>query len=72
VTAVACSMFQGKEIHPSGVSRRAELIGERASSEVGPAGLTMGWRIQGLGRAPCGEPGSWPPFVSSSVFAKLR
>jgi hypothetical protein len=29
-----------------------ELIGERASSEVGLAGLTMGQHGQGLGRAP--------------------
>jgi hypothetical protein len=35
---------------------------------VGPAVLTMGWRSQGLDRAPCGEPGSWPPSVSSSVL----
>jgi hypothetical protein len=45
-------MFCGKEIRPLGFSRRGDFIGERASSEVGPAGLTMGWRGQGLGRAP--------------------
>jgi hypothetical protein len=45
-------MFRRKEIRPLGFSRRGELIGERASSEVGPAGLTMGQRGQGLGRSP--------------------
>jgi hypothetical protein len=65
-------MFLGKAIRPLGFSRRGDFIGERASSEVGPAGLTMGRRGQGLGRAPGGEPGSWPTSVSSSVFAKLR
>jgi hypothetical protein len=49
-----------KEICPLGFSHRGDFIGERASSEVGPAGLTMGWRGQGLGRPPSGEPGSWP------------
>jgi hypothetical protein len=48
----ACSMFHGKEIHPLGFSRRGELIGKRAASGGGPPGLTMGWRGQGLGRAP--------------------
>jgi hypothetical protein len=37
MTAVACSMFQGKAIRPLGFSRRGDFIGERASSEVGPA-----------------------------------
>jgi hypothetical protein len=50
--ATACSMFREKEICPLGFSHRGELIGERASSEVGPAGLTIGRRGQGLGRAP--------------------
>jgi hypothetical protein len=50
--AAACSMFREKEIRPLGFSRRGELIGERASSEVGPTGLTIGRRGQGLGRAP--------------------
>jgi hypothetical protein len=45
-------MFRGKEICPLGFSRLGELIGERASSEVGPASLTMGRRGHGLGRAP--------------------
>jgi hypothetical protein len=45
-------MFRGKEIRPLGFSHRGELIGERASSEVGPVGLTMGRCGQGLGRAP--------------------
>jgi hypothetical protein len=51
-TATACSMFHGKEIRPLGFSHRGELIGERASSEMWPAGLIMGRRGQGLGRAP--------------------
>jgi hypothetical protein len=55
-------MFHGKAICPLGFSRRGELIGKRASSEVGPAGLTMGRRGQGLGRTPCGELGSWAPL----------
>jgi hypothetical protein len=33
-------MFREKEIRPLGFSRRGELIGETASSEVGPGGLT--------------------------------
>jgi hypothetical protein len=45
-------MFQGKTIRPLGFSYRGDFIGERASSEVGPASLTMGWRGQGLGCAP--------------------
>jgi hypothetical protein len=45
-------MFQGEAIRPLGFFRRGDFIGERASSEVGPSGLTMGWRGQGLGRAP--------------------
>jgi hypothetical protein len=48
----ACSMFREKEIRPLGFSRRGELIGERASSEVGPPSLTIGRRRQGLGHAP--------------------
>jgi hypothetical protein len=52
LTAVACSMFHKKEIRPLGFSRRGELIGERASSEVGPADLTTGRRGQGLGPTP--------------------
>jgi hypothetical protein len=52
MTAAACSMFHGKDIRPLGFSRRGDFIGERASSEVVPAGLTIGWRGQGLGRAP--------------------
>jgi hypothetical protein len=51
-TAVACSMFRGKEIRTLGFSHRGELIGERASLEVGPAGLTTGRHGLGLGRAP--------------------
>jgi hypothetical protein len=49
------------------------FIGGEASSEVGPGGLTMGGRGQGLGRAPpvvILAPA--PPSVSSSVFAKLQ
>jgi hypothetical protein len=65
-------MFRGKEICPLGFSRRGVFIGEMASSEVGLGGLTIDGCGQGLGRPPGGEPGSWPPSVSSSVFAKLR
>jgi hypothetical protein len=39
-TAPACSMFCGKAIRPLGFSYRGDFIGERASSEVGPA---PGW-----------------------------
>jgi hypothetical protein len=45
-------MFRQKEIRPLGFSRRGDFIGERASSEVGPVGLTNGRRGKGLGRAP--------------------
>jgi hypothetical protein len=61
-TAAAYSIFRGKEIRPLGFSRRGELIGERASSEVGPAGLTMGQRRQGLGRAPLWRAWLLPPL----------
>jgi hypothetical protein len=70
--AAACSMFRGKAICPLGFSHRGDFIGERASSEVGPGGLTIGGRGQGVGRAPGGEAGPWPPSVSSLVFVKLR
>jgi hypothetical protein len=51
-------MFLGKAIHPLGFSRRGVFIGKGASSGVGPGGLTMGGRVQGLGHAPlwCGQP----------------
>jgi hypothetical protein len=55
-------MFHGKEIHPLGFSRRGELIGERASSEVGPAVLTIGRRGQGLGCAPWWSAWLLPPL----------
>jgi hypothetical protein len=48
----ACSMFRGKVIRPLGFSRRGDFIGEGAASEVGPGGLTIGGRDQGLGRTP--------------------
>jgi hypothetical protein len=51
-TAVACSMFHGKEIRPLGFSHRGDFIGEGAASEVGPGGVTTGRHGQGLGRAP--------------------
>jgi hypothetical protein len=54
MTAVACSMFREKAIHPLGFSRRGELIGERAESGGGPAGLTPWWRGPGVGRATLG------------------
>jgi hypothetical protein len=72
VTAAAFSMFRGKEIRPLDFSCRGDFIGEGAASGGGPGGLTIGGRGQGLGRAPGGEAGPWPPSVSSSVFAKLR
>jgi hypothetical protein len=55
---VACSMFLGKAIHPLGFSHRGDFIGEGATSGLGPGGLNMGGRGQGLGRAPlwCGWP----------------
>jgi hypothetical protein len=52
MTAAACSMFRGKAIRHLGFSHRGDFIGERAASEVGPGGLTIGGRGQGLGRAP--------------------
>jgi hypothetical protein len=55
-------MFRGKANRHLGFSRRGDFIGERASLEVGPGGLTIGGRGQGLGRAPGSEPGSWPPL----------
>jgi hypothetical protein len=45
-------MFRGKVIRPLGFSRRRDLIGEGAASEVRPGGLTIGGRSQGLGHAP--------------------
>jgi hypothetical protein len=54
-------MFLGKAICPSGFSHRGDVIGEGASSEGGPGGLTMGGRGQGLGHAPCGVASLWPP-----------
>jgi hypothetical protein len=51
-TVATCSMFRRKAIHPLGFSCRGDFIGERAASGGGPPGLTMGWRGQGLGRAP--------------------
>jgi hypothetical protein len=47
MTAAACSMFRGKEIHPLGFSRQGEYIGERAASGGGPGGLTPGGMGQG-------------------------
>jgi hypothetical protein len=47
-------MFHGKEIRPLGFSRQRELIGERAASEGGPAGLTPWWRGPGVGRTTLG------------------
>jgi hypothetical protein len=47
-------MFCGKAIHPLGFSRQGKLIGERAASGGGPAGLTPWWRGPGVGRATLG------------------
>jgi hypothetical protein len=66
-TATACSMFRGKEIRPLRFSHQGELIGEKASSEVGPAGLTMGQHGQGLGCAPLWWAWLLAPSISSSV-----
>jgi hypothetical protein len=44
MTAVACSMFRGKEIRPLGFSHRGDFIGEGAASGAGPGGLTTGGR----------------------------
>jgi hypothetical protein len=51
-TVAACSMFLEKEIRPLGFSRRADFIGEGASSGVDQGALTIGGRGQGLGRPP--------------------
>jgi hypothetical protein len=58
MTAVACSMFHGKEIHPLGFSRWGELIGKREASEGGLGRLTPWWRGLTLARAAlgCGQP----------------
>jgi hypothetical protein len=55
-------MFREKEIRPLGFSRRGKLIGEGAASGGGPGGLTTVGRGQGLGHAPGGEAGPWPPL----------
>jgi hypothetical protein len=55
-------MFHGKEIHPLGFSRRGELIGERASSEVGPLASPQGSTARAWAAPPGGEPGSLPPL----------
>jgi hypothetical protein len=47
-----CGTVQGKRPTDLGFSVPRLFIGEKAASEVGPAGLTMGQRGQGLGRAP--------------------
>jgi hypothetical protein len=47
-------MFRGKMIRPLSFSRRGELIGKRAVSGGGPAGLTPWWRGPGVGRATLG------------------
>jgi hypothetical protein len=44
------------------------FIGEGASSGVDQGGLTTGGHGQGLGRAPHGEAGPWPPSGSRSVL----
>jgi hypothetical protein len=48
----SCGTVLGKMPILLGFSRRGDFIDKRASSEVGPAGLTMGQRGQGLGCAP--------------------
>jgi hypothetical protein len=45
-------MFRGKAIRPLGFSRRGELIGKRAASGDGPAGLTLVARARGGPRHP--------------------
>jgi hypothetical protein len=70
-----CSDLQyvSRKSDPSlGFSRRGELIGERATSEGGPVGLTPWWRGLGVGRTTLGCGWLLPPSVSSSVFTKLR
>jgi hypothetical protein len=62
-------MFRGKEIHPSGFSRRGNFIGERVASKGGTPYLTMWWP---LAAPPYGEPGPWPSSVSSLVFASVK
>jgi hypothetical protein len=74
--AAACSMFREKEIRPLGFSRRGELIGEGAASGGGSGGLTIVGRGQGLGHAPGGEAGPWPPlcliFGLRAASVKIR
>jgi hypothetical protein len=47
-----CGTVLGKTQIDLGFSIPRLYIGKRALSEVGPGGLTMGGRGQGLGRAP--------------------
>jgi hypothetical protein len=61
-----------KLIGSLGFSRREEYIGGRVASGGGPGGLTTRGAGQGLAAPPYGVAGPWPPFVSSSVFWKLR
>jgi hypothetical protein len=63
-------MFRGKAIRPLGFSHRGKYIGERAASGVGPAGLTIWWRGQGLGCATlwCG----WPLAPLRLIFGLLE
>jgi hypothetical protein len=51
-------MCSGKLIGSLGFSRWGVFIGEGAMSEVGPGGLTPGWRGPGPGRTGlvCGTP----------------
>jgi hypothetical protein len=51
-------MCSGKVIGYLGFFRRGVFIGEGTMSEVGPGGLTPGWRGPGPGRAGlvCGAP----------------
>jgi hypothetical protein len=64
-------MCSGKVIGYLGFSRRGVFISEGAMSEVGPGGLTPGWRGPGPGRAGlvCGP--LWPPYHSPSDLWKL-
>jgi hypothetical protein len=75
-TAAALRNYSGKNAIVLGFSVPRLLIGEKAASEVGKGGLTIGGRGQGLRRplvvrVPSGPPPA-PVWSSSFLWAKLE